>query len=161
MKYRNHPSIIAIQNKCKDKGSFNFIAVDQKQSDKEILKPDVNKASQNSDIPIKALKENIDIFSNFLINSFNNSIKLSTLLEILIKHADITPLYKKGKKDMKGNYRLVGVLPDLSKIFEKWIFEHVKIFWEYIFKISVWVSEGFQYPAMSSGNVRKMEKVCQ
>ena len=30
-KYRNHPSIIAIQNKCKDKSNFNFIEVDQKQ----------------------------------------------------------------------------------------------------------------------------------
>ena len=27
--------------------------------------------------------------------------------------------------------------------------------------VSVWVSEGFQHPAMPSGNVRKMEKVCR
>ena len=38
LKYRNHPSIIAIQNKCKDKGNFNFIELDQKQIEKEILK---------------------------------------------------------------------------------------------------------------------------
>ena len=85
LKYRNHPSIIAIQNKCKDKGSFNFIEVDQKQIEKEILNLDV-----------KVLKENTDIFSNFLCNSFSNSIKLSTFPEIL-KHADITSLYKKDK----------------------------------------------------------------
>ena len=30
-KYRNHPSIIAIQSKYKDKVSFNFIEVNQKQ----------------------------------------------------------------------------------------------------------------------------------
>ena len=36
LKYRNHPSIIAIQNKCKGKGNFNFIEVGQKQS---ITKP--------------------------------------------------------------------------------------------------------------------------
>ena len=36
LKYRNHPSIIAIQNKCKDKGSFNFIEVNQKQIEKKI-----------------------------------------------------------------------------------------------------------------------------
>ena len=53
MKYRNHPSTIAIQNKCKDKVSFNFIKIDQKQIEKEILKLDVNKASQSCDIPIK------------------------------------------------------------------------------------------------------------
>ena len=114
LKYRNHPSIIAIQNKCKDKGNFNFIEIDQKQIEKEILKLDVNKASQSSDIPIKVLKENSDIFSNFLCNSFNNSIKLSTFSEIL-KRADNTSLYK---KDIKGNYRPVSILPNLSKILE-------------------------------------------
>ena len=31
LKYRNHPSIIEIRNKCKDKGNFNFLEVDQKQ----------------------------------------------------------------------------------------------------------------------------------
>ena len=35
LKYRNHPSIIAIQNKCKDNGSFNFTEVDQKQIEKK------------------------------------------------------------------------------------------------------------------------------
>ena len=59
LKYRNHPSIIAIQNKCKDK-------VYQKQIEKENLKLDVNKPSQSSDIQIKFLIENTDIFSNFL-----------------------------------------------------------------------------------------------
>ena len=58
MKYRSHASIIAIQKKkCKDKGSFNFIEVDQKRIEKEILKLDVNKASRNSDVKIKVLKK--------------------------------------------------------------------------------------------------------
>ena len=42
LKYRRHASIIAIQNKYKGKESFNFIQVDQKQIEKEILKLDVN-----------------------------------------------------------------------------------------------------------------------
>ena len=45
LKYRNHPSFIAIRNKCKDKSSFNFIEVDQTQIEKETLKLDVNKVS--------------------------------------------------------------------------------------------------------------------
>ena len=94
----NHPSIIAIPNKCKDKESLNFIEAGQEQS--EISKLDINKASQSSDFPVKVLKENTYIFNNFLCNSFNNSIKLSTFPEIL-KHADIIPLYKRGKKISK------------------------------------------------------------
>ena len=91
---------------------------------KKILKLDVNKVSHNSDIPVKGLKENSDIFSNFLCNSLNNFIKLSTFSEIL-KHTDITPFYRKGKKDIKGNYRPVSVLPNLSNIFEKRMFEQM------------------------------------
>ena len=132
LKHRNHPSNIAIQNKCKGKGNFNFIEVDQKQIEKEILKLDVNKASQSFDIPMKVLKENGDIFSSFLCNSFNNTIKLSTFPEIL-KHADITPLYKKGKNVIEGNYRPVSILPNLSKIFEKYMFEQMSQFFENIF----------------------------
>ena len=131
MEYRNHPSIIAIRNKCKDKRNFNFIEVDQKQIEKNVLKLDENKASQSSDIPI-VLKENSDIFSNFLCNSFNNYIKLSTFPEIL-EHVDITLLYKKGKNYIKGNYRPVSILPNLSKIFEKCMFEQMSQFFENIF----------------------------
>ena len=71
-----------------DKDSFNFAKVDQKQIEKEILKLHVNKASQSSDISIKVLKENTDIFSNILCNSFNSSIKSLTSSETL-KHTDI------------------------------------------------------------------------
>ena len=99
-------------NKCKGKGSLNIIEADQEQSEKEISKLDINKASQSSDIPIKVLKENTYIFNNFLCNSFKNCIKLSTFPEIL-KHADIMPLYKRGKKNIKGNYRPVIILPNL------------------------------------------------
>ena len=92
---------------------------------------DANKASQNSDIPIKLLKENADIFSDFVCASFNSSINTSKFPENL-KLADITPAYKKGKKDIKGNYRPVSILPNLSKIFEKQIFKQMSHFFENI-----------------------------
>ena len=125
LKYRKHP------NKCKNKGSFSFVGVDKKEKEKEILKLDANKASQNSDIPIKLLKENVDIFSDFVCTSFSSSINMSKFPENL-KLADITPAYKKGKKDIKGNYRPVSILPNLSKIFEKHIFKQMSHFFENI-----------------------------
>ena len=132
LKYRNPPSITAIQNKCKIKDIFNFVEVDQQQIEKEILKLDANKASQSSDIPIKIVKENIDVFSDFLCSSFNSSIKLSKFPESL-KQADITPAYKKGKKDIKANYRPVSILPNLSKVFEKLMFKQMSQFFQNIF----------------------------
>ena len=41
-KQSKNPSIIAIQNICKVKGSFDFIDIDQKQTEKDILKLGVN-----------------------------------------------------------------------------------------------------------------------
>ena len=127
LKYRKHLSIVAIRNKCKNKGSFSFVGVDKKEIEKEILKLDANKASQNSDIPIKLLKENVDIFSDFVCTSFNSTINMSKFPENL-KLADITAAYKKGKKDIKGNYRPVSILPNLSKMFEKHIFKQMSHF---------------------------------
>ena len=132
LKYRNHPSIIAIRNKYKISECFKFTEVDQKEIEKEIIKIDVNKASQRSDIPTKVIKENIDIFGDFIGKSYNNTIKASQFYQNL-KLADITPAHKKGQKDMKDNYRQVSILPNLSKIFEKLIFKEISQFFDKIF----------------------------
>ena len=129
LKYKNHPSIIAILNKCKDKGNLNFIEVEQKQIENEILKLHVNKVSQSSEIP-----------------------------EIL-KHADITPLYKKGKKNDKGNYRPVSILPNLSKIFEKYMLEEVSPFFENIFsKYQCGFRKGFSTQQCLLAMLKKWKK---
>ena len=62
--------------------------------------------------------ENVDIFCDFVCTSFNISAKTLQFLGNL-KVADNTPLYKKGKNYIKGNYRPVSILLNLSKIFEK------------------------------------------
>ena len=113
LKYRKHPSIVAIRHKCKNKGSFSFAGVGKKEIEKEILRLDANKASQNSDILIKLSKENVDILSNFVCTSFNSYINLNmSKFPENLKLADITLTYK-GKKDIKGNYRSVSILPNL------------------------------------------------
>ena len=37
-----------------------------------------------------------------------------------LKNADITPIFKKVGRILKPNYRVVSILPTLSKIFEKY-----------------------------------------
>jgi len=132
LKYRKHPGVIAIRDKFKIKDAFSFVEVDQKEIEKEILSMDVNKASQGSDIPTKIVKENFDIFGSFVCTGFKNTIKLSNFYENL-KYADVTPLHKKSKKDLKGNYRPVSILPNLSKIFEKCMFKQITQFFDKIF----------------------------
>ena len=113
---KDHPSILAIQSHC-EKETFRFPEVNIEDIKRVILKLDKNKASQHSDIPIKIIKENLDIFAGFLCTNINSSSFPSCL-----KMADMTPLHKKDKKDLKENYRPVSILPVFSKVFERSMF---------------------------------------
>ena len=62
-----------------------------------------------------------------MAESFKGAIKTSNFSNCL-KLTDITPLHKKGRKDNKENYRPVSILPTLSKIFEKILFEQISVF---------------------------------
>ena len=73
-KYRNHPRILTIGEVCKKNPQFSFRCVDKNEILKEILNLDASKACQDSDIPSRIIKENADIFTDFLHSSFNNSI---------------------------------------------------------------------------------------
>ena len=64
-KYKDHPSILAIQSNC-EKETFSFSEVNIDNIKKDILKLDKNKSSQHSDILIKIIKEKLDIFADFL-----------------------------------------------------------------------------------------------
>ena len=71
LKYRKHPSIIAIESRYRDASSFSFVVVNEADIEKEILNLNGIKASQNSDMPTKVIKENSDIFRSFLCTSVN------------------------------------------------------------------------------------------
>ena len=72
LKYKDHPSILAIQNKCKNRIKFAFEEMDLASIEKEIDNLKINKASQCSNLPTKILKENVDIFADFLWKSINS-----------------------------------------------------------------------------------------
>ena len=132
VKYKNHPSILTIQAKYKGKNKFSFTEVTTQDIEKEIFDLETRKASQISDIPTKIIKENVDVFADFLCTSINSSIK-SSLFPSCLKFADVTPLHKKGRKDAKQNYRPVSILPTLSKIYERSMFKQMSSFFEVIF----------------------------
>ena len=47
-----------------------------------------------------------------------------------LKMANVTPVYKKGNRSEKGNYRPVSILPNLSKIFESCLCKQISTFFE-------------------------------
>ena len=54
----------------------------------------------------------------YICHFFNVCVDKSTFPSVL-KHANITPVFKKGYRGSKENYRPVSILPVISKIFEK------------------------------------------
>ena len=51
----------------------------------------------------------------------------------LFKLADITPVYKKGDRFEKNNYRLVSILPVLLKVFERCLYKQISSYFYEIF----------------------------
>ena len=74
-KYENHPSIKKTKHFMNGKDlKFSFIFETKNKILAEIHNLDNKKDCQESDIPVKIIKDNIDIFSEFIFHNFNNSI---------------------------------------------------------------------------------------
>ena len=102
MKFRNHPSVSAIRNSFNPQ-SFNFSKVSVDDVFKEINKLGNRKGIQNTNISVKILKQNADIFGSYICHFFNVCVDKGTFPSVL-KHANITPFLKKGYSGSKENY---------------------------------------------------------
>ena len=65
--------------------SFSFSFVTKGTILNELCKLNPKKDCQESDIPVKIIKENLDIVSNFVYNNFNNSLFSSNFRSYLKK----------------------------------------------------------------------------
>ena len=120
-KYKYYPSIKAIKKKNLNK-TFTFQTISRSDIKKDILRLDNSKAIQKSDIPTKRVKQNVDIFTEYLFHEFEISLEKSEYPSPF-KFADITSVHQKGSRFEKNNYRPVSILPVLSKIFEKCLYK--------------------------------------
>ena len=92
MKYRAHSCIIAIKENCTSKSNFNFSLVQIVDILKEIKISQSNKATQNTDIPSKLIKDNVDIFAEFIFINLNMCIEHS-VFQSKLKLGNIKPVY--------------------------------------------------------------------
>ena len=104
MKYRFHPSIVAIKKNCSSSLSFSFSQVDRYEIMKEI-----NNLKTNNNIPTNLVKENSVILGDCIFGNYNNCVS-SSLFPNFLKNAIITPVHKKGAKSSKDNHRPVSIL---------------------------------------------------
>ena len=88
------------------------------------------KASQENDIPVKLLKANADNICEIIFTYFNNNLVDKGLFPESLKTANVTPVFKKDSRTDKTNYRPVSILPNLSKVYERLIYNQLSNFFE-------------------------------
>ena len=125
--FQDHPSI----REKNFKSVFSFTHTNKIEVKKIIRGIKVHKTCQLKDIPTKIIKMNSDIFANFICLHFNYCIDTGEFPQEF-KNADITPVHKKKEKSDKTNYKPVSILPNLSKIYEKLIYDQLHDYFDKI-----------------------------
>ena len=112
----------------KDKGitpnDFNFTVVSEGEVEKLLKNLNVTKSTGCDNISAKFLKDAAGVISTPLTHIINLSLQTSTVPS-LFKKARVVPLFKKGDRNKEGNYRPVSILPVISKILERIVFNQL------------------------------------
>ena len=90
---------------------------------KQVIKDLKSNKSVGGDIPTNIFEECNFTFS-VLADCINKSFENGTFPDCL-KEANVTPIFKKDDSLDKENYRPVSILPLLSKVFKKLIYEQL------------------------------------
>ena len=128
-KYERHPSIIKIKEHVTLEYTFSFTLTIDEEIKKEIKQLDPKKATVGNDIPIKMLIETNDIVSNHLTKICNDS-KTEQIFPESLKFADVIPIHKKDDRTNKENYLPVSLLPIVSKLLERDMYNQVNSYIE-------------------------------
>ena len=129
-RYENHPSIVNITENVQIEDKFVFKDVTSSQIKHEIVRTNPKKSCTGNDIPAKILIDNSDILSEYLANIYNNS-KNNQNYPISMKIADVIPVYKPNEENdkvFKKNYRPVSLIPIVSKVFERNMFNEISLY---------------------------------
>ena len=119
-KYKNHSSIIAIEKCMKGLGekSFNFSKATNDIVLRNMQMLNTRKTSQLNDVPTKYIKKFSHVFTPVITDDYNNRVAIGIFPECF-KTAEVIPTYKKDKPTQKTNYRPIGILSNISKIYER------------------------------------------
>ena len=99
---------------------------------RKIKSLNVSKASQQSDIPTKILRENCKYFAYYFHKSINYCLNKSLLFLLDLKLADIIPVYKNKSKSSKDKYRPVSILSNIFKVYERCMYNQIHSYFEKI-----------------------------
>ena len=129
-RFNDHPSILKIKNIFGEKYfSFRKVSIDDIR--KYLSRLDKTKKSSGG-IPIWILQGSIDTISPY-IKQYVDSMVDTCIFPSSLKSAEIRPIHKKGDVTDKSNYRPISLLPALSKVFERILFDQIDTHFSKIF----------------------------
>ena len=106
--------------------TFRFRETNTDEIKKFNEKSDPKKASQKFDMSTNFLK-NAAFSSKYICDGINALIGSSNFYNEL-KEVDIVPVHKKESKFSKENYRPTSILPNISKVYERCLYDQISFF---------------------------------
>ena len=127
--YKSHPSILKIRDLVKTGIKFDFDLTTPEDFEQVILMLDCNKGAVPNDIPVKILNCSSNIVSSYLSTIYNVA-KNDCYFPETLKCANVIPIHKKGDKTSSKNYRPISLLPTISKLFERIMYDQILFYIE-------------------------------
>ena len=87
------------------------------------------KVAQEKDTDTNILKQKSDFFAFHVQKDINACISTSKFLNDL-KEVDVIPVYKKKSKLSKENYKPISNLPNISKVYERCLYDQISKYFE-------------------------------
>ena len=128
-KFKNHPSIKVIKSRKKEEQTFTFSYVSYEEVLNKIRILQIKKTTQQNDIPTKTLKKNSKVLTEYFQKNINFCIE-NSIFPSDLKVVDVTPVFKKKSKTSKDNYRPISILPNISKIYERYLYNQMQTYFD-------------------------------
>ena len=128
-KFKNHPSIKVIKSRKKEEQTFAFSYVPHEEVLNEIRKLQTTKTTQQNDIPTKILKKNSELLAGCFQKNINFCIE-NSIFPSDLKVGDVIPAFKKKSNTSKNNYRPIRILPSISKIHERCLYNRMQTYFD-------------------------------
>ena len=135
-KYAKHPSILKIKEHYPQDSKFSFQPTNLEDVRKNVQNLDESKSAPLESLPVRVLKDIVDVFCPKMVIDFNSAIKTGIFPETS-KHADVVPLFKKGVRQSKKNYRPVSLLTAISKIFGRLLLHQMHEYMQKVISIFI------------------------
>ena len=126
--FKTHSSVIAIEQKLQGQTSFSFTPVEECYISKIISSIKLNKATGADKISPRLFVKLAEPGILSSLTKFINRCITSSYWPSDWKISNVSPIYKKDSETLKSNYRPVSVLPAVSKMAERVIFDQLHEF---------------------------------